>query len=74
MKPFPSHSGMRFLMNSRSDGRINSATIPLSDDFDFLQTSQIRVAGAVLLIGSRSQIKTVVAGLSIPSRIGDCRS
>ena len=47
-------------MNSRSDGRINSASIPLCGDFGFLQISQLSVAGAVLLIGSRSQLKLLL--------------
>src|SRR6266404_9038870 len=50
----------KLLMNSRSDGRIKSASIPSSDDFGFLQISQLSVAGAVLLIGSRSQLKLLL--------------
>jgi hypothetical protein len=38
-------------MNSRSDGRINSAIIPLFGDFGFLQTWQTSGAVTVLLIG-----------------------
>jgi len=38
------------LMNSRSDGRINSAIIPLSGDFVFLQIWQTSGAVTVLLI------------------------
>ena len=37
MKPLSFHSGTRFLMNSRSDGRTSSPIIPLFGDFGFLQ-------------------------------------
>jgi hypothetical protein len=38
MNPLLSKSGNFFLMNSRSDGRINSAIMPLFGGFGFLQT------------------------------------
>src|SRR5213076_988769 len=60
IKPFPSQFGRLFLMNSRSDGRINSASIPSCGNFGFVQISQISVAGAVLFIGSRSQLKLLL--------------
>jgi hypothetical protein len=49
---------MRFLMNSRSDGRINSAIIPPCGDFGFLQTWQTS-AVAVLLIGLAADLTVV---------------
>jgi len=62
IKPFPSQSGRRFLMNSRSDGRINSAIIPSSGDFGLLQISQTSVAGAVLLIDLALRLKMLSPG------------
>jgi hypothetical protein len=50
MNALPSKPGNFFLMNSRSDGRIKSATIPLCGDFGFLQISQISGAVVVLLM------------------------
>jgi len=37
MNPLLSRLGLSFLMNSKSEGRISSATIPLLGDFGFLQ-------------------------------------
>jgi hypothetical protein len=50
MNPLLSKSGNFFLMNSRSDGRINSAIIPLFGGLVFLQTWQTSGAVTVLLI------------------------
>src|SRR6266478_5613927 len=47
MNALLSRSGTFFLMNSRSDGRINSAIIPLFGDFGFLQIWQM--TGATLI-------------------------
>jgi hypothetical protein len=68
MNPLLSKSGAFYLMNSRSDGRINSAIIPLFGDFDFLQIWQ--TSGAVL-IGIRCRIKPFLRRLSIRLRCGN---
>jgi hypothetical protein len=53
MNALLSRSGIFFLMNSRSDGRISSAIIPLFGDFDSLQIWQ--TSGA-LLIGIAAEL------------------
>jgi hypothetical protein len=50
MNALLSTSGSFFLMNARSDGRINSAIIPLSGDYAILQIWQTSGAVTVLLI------------------------
>src|SRR5436305_1363532 len=48
MNPLLSSSGTCFLMNSSSEGRTNSAIIPLFGDFGFLQIWQ---TSSAMLIG-----------------------